>query len=158
MRSEGGTMEARTILSAVGEIERRQHKLHRTVIGHTGERGRRFFQARTERLERIASRWRVMVGEPFEGLSYHYVCRATREDGRAAVLKVGVPSPESRNEATALRLLDGQGIERLYESDAEEGALLIERVEPGEMLETFSYADDEAATLVAAGVMRRLWR
>src|SRR5687767_12833547 len=138
MRSEGGTMESRTILSDMGEIERRHPKLYRTVISHTGEQGHRFFRELPERLERLASRWRVTVGEPFEGLSYHYVCRATREDGGAAVLKVGVPNPESRNEAAALRLLDGQGIERLYEADAEEGALLIERVEPGEMLETFS--------------------
>src|SRR5687768_3736179 len=124
MRSEGETMESQTILSDMREIERRHPNLYRTVIGHAGERGHAFLRELPARLERLAARWRVSLGKPFDGLSYHYVCRATREDGTAAVLKVGVPRPEGRNEATALRLLNGQGIERLFEADEKEGALL----------------------------------
>jgi len=146
------------ILSDIREIERRHPKLYSTVTRHWGERGYAFFRDLSDSLGRLAERWELTLGEPFDGLSYHYVCRATRTDGTAAVLKVGVPNDESRNEGVALRLLGGQGIERLYAADIDECALLIERIEPGEMLEAMSRADDEAATLVAAGVMRRLWR
>jgi streptomycin 6-kinase len=146
------------ILSDIRAIERRHPKLYRVVTGHFDERGFAFFRELPERLERLAARWRLTLGEPFGDLSLNYVCRVTRADGTAAVLKVGVPEPEARNEATALRLLAGEGIVRLYESDPDEGALLMERLEPGDMLEPLSYTDDDAATLISAGVMRRLWR
>ena len=146
------------ILSDIREIERRFPKLYRTVVGHRGERGHAFLRDLPGLLAQLAARWELTLGEPFEELSYHFVCRAERANGTAAVLKVGIPTDEGRNEVTALRLLGGQGIERLYDADPELGALLIERLEPGETLEALSDADDEAATLIASGVMRRLWR
>ena len=153
-----GRRVLREILSDSREIERFHPTLYRTIVGHFGERGHAFFRELPEQLARLAARWRLTLGEPFSDLSFHYVCRATRADGTAAVLKIGVREPEGRNEAIALRLLDGLGIVRLFEADQDERALLLELVEPGEMLATLSYTDDDAATHIAADVMRRLWR
>lgn len=103
-----------------------------------------------------ADRWGLRVGAPF-ALSYNYVAAATRADGAAVVLKLGVPREEIDTEIAALRLYDGAGAARLLEADAERGALLLERLEPGTMLSSLEATDDEAATAAAAAVMRQIW-
>jgi len=47
---------------------------------------------------------------------------------------------------------------RLLEVDDESGAMLLERLRPGDMLVPMARTDDEAATRIAAQVMRKLWR
>ncbi|MGH2633370.1 MAG: aminoglycoside phosphotransferase family protein [Tepidiformaceae bacterium] len=99
-------------------------------------------------------RWSIRVEAPFV-LSYNYVAPATRADGTPVVLKAGYPCKELRNEIDALRLYAGRGIGALLESDSELGAMLLERLSPGEPLTTVT--DDIAATALAAVVMRELW-
>ncbi|MBN1180492.1 MAG: phosphotransferase [Anaerolineae bacterium] len=99
--------------------------------------------------------WSLTAGAPFVNLSYNYVAPAVRADGTPAILKIGFPNPELTTEIAALALYDGRGCARLLAVDPERGALLIERLVPGTPL---AGSDDEAATRVAAGVMRRLWR
>lgn len=101
-------------------------------------------------------RWSVCAGPPFPNLTYNYVLPARRADGTEAVLKLGVPNPELLTEFEALRLFDGRGIARLLEADAERGVLLVERLVPGMPLSILE--DDDRATLIAAQVMRDLWR
>jgi streptomycin 6-kinase len=72
------------------------------------------------------------------------------------VLKLGVPNRELRSEIAALSLYDGHGSARLLEAEADQGALLIERLRPG--IRLAEVADDELATAMAAQVMRQLWR
>lgn len=129
-----------------------------TVTAELGDRGRLFLASLPELVEDLAIRWGLGLGLPYEDLSYHYVCRATRDDGTPAVLKVGVPHDEMRNEIAALRHFDGRGMARLYQADEEEGALLLERLDPGATLSAAAAADDDAATRIAAGVMRGIWR
>jgi streptomycin 6-kinase len=107
-------------------------------------------------LSDCARRWSLTVGLPFEPLSYNYVAPAARSDGTRTVLKVGFPCKELMGEIEALRLYDGAGIARLLAAEPEQGALLLERLEPGTSLARL--ADDEAETAIAAQVMLRLWR
>lgn len=72
------------------------------------------------------------------------------------MLKVNLPHREARNEAAALSLWDGAGAVRLYRSDAERWALLVERCEPGVSLMA-TRLDPEESLRAAAGVLRRLW-
>jgi len=123
-----------------------------------GEAGGRWLDELPVLLAEFAARWDLTVGPPFAPLSYNYVAPATCADGSPAVLKVGVPRYELLTEIEALRLYGGQGIVRLLDADPERGALLLERLEPGVMLTTVAERDDEEATRIAAGVMRRLWR
>lgn len=106
-------------------------------------------------LAECAQRWELTVGAPFS-LSYNYVAPAERADGSAVVVKVGYPNRELWNEIDALRLYNGDGMVQLADFDREKGVLLLERLQPGEMLSTL--ADDEAATAVGAAVMKKLWR
>lgn len=127
----------------------------RTIVQIYGERGQRWLAELPALLDAFAQRWDLALGAPFT-LSYNYVAPATRANGTAAVLKLGVPNPELLSEIAALRLYAGRGIARLLDADADAGALLIERLEPGRPLAQLP--DDEEATALAAGVMRALWQ
>ena len=59
-------------------------------------------------------------------------------------------------EIDALTLYDGEGVNQLLEVDREAGVLLLERLRPGTML--VEVADDEAATIIAAELLEKLWR
>jgi len=58
----------------------------------------------------------------------------------------------------ALALWTGRGAVRLLDCDQAMGGLLVEQAEPGTMLVQVSSADDDGATLIAAGVLREVWR
>ncbi len=108
------------------------------------------------RIAEYERRWAIQVAPPFANLSYNYVAPAVRSDGAQLILKLGMPHPELSSEIAALRHYDGHGSARLIEADPECGALLIERLLPGNML--LDLTDDDEATRIAAQVMRALWR
>lgn len=128
-------------------------------VGHQlekGAAGEAWLRALPSLLADCAVRWSIRIGEPFAELSYNFVARAKCADGAPAVLKLS-PDGEARvEEIDALRLFDGGGACRLLEVDEARGALLLERLLPGTELRTLP--DDDVATRIAAGVMRRLWR
>lgn len=126
-----------------------------TTISLHGDEGRRWLTRLADLISLSERRWNLRVGPPYPGLSYNYVAPADLEDGTPAVLKLCVPNHELGPELDALRHFDGRGCARLLASDEASGALLLERVEPGTPLVTI---DDEAATSIAADVMRQLWR
>jgi streptomycin 6-kinase len=107
-------------------------------------------------LEECERRWSLTIDPPFPQLSYNYVAPAKRADGRSVVLKVCVADREFVTEAEALRLWAGRGAVELLEVDMAQGAMLLERVEPGTMLK--SVADDAEAISIAASVMKQIWR
>jgi streptomycin 6-kinase len=101
-------------------------------------------------------RWDLTpCGSPFD-LSFHYVVPVLRSGKYPAVLKLGVPSPELISEAKALTLYRGRGAALLLESDPAVGALLLERVQPGNTLAAFQNPIE--ACELAAGVMQELWQ
>lgn len=122
-----------------------------------GEVGASWLQRLPEILATLVQRWDLVLGPPFP-LSYNYVAPVQRADGSAAVLKVGTPNEELRQEMLALRRYAGDGICRLLQADEDRYAMLLERVLPGETLVSLARTADEAATRVAARIMRRLWR
>jgi streptomycin 6-kinase len=111
-----------------------------------------------DRLAELASRWSLTLGPHFPELSFNFVCSATGADGTPCVLKVSRHLGETGNEIAALHLWDGDGAARLLAADPDRGALLLERLDPGTMLTDEAETDDDAATLIAAGVLRQLWR
>lgn len=117
-----------------------------------------WLRALPDRLARLAACWSLTLGPRFPGIAINYVAPVMCADGTPGVLKVSRHVEETRTEIAALRLWDGDGAARLLAADAEAGALLIERLEPGTMLVEVAESDDDAATVIAAGVLRRLWR
>lgn len=68
------------------------------------------------------------------------------------VLKVFVPTEEAMREPLALKAIAGRGAARLLDFDAANGAMLLERLMPGEML--VGHSD---AVRVTCEVMQTLW-
>ena len=97
------------------------------------------------------------MGEPLEGdgVTVSWVAPVTRHDGSAAILKIGMPHMEGEDEIAALRLLNGDPTVRLYESDNELNAMLLEQCDPGTPLRRNFQPDQD---VVIAGLLKRFWR
>ncbi|HEX5496315.1 MAG TPA: aminoglycoside phosphotransferase family protein [Mycobacteriales bacterium] len=130
--------------------------LARTVGETWGARGERWLADLPCLTAAIADDWGLDVGPPFD-LSYHWVCSATRSDGRQAVLKLGPAWPgHLAIEAATLGIFDGHGAVRLLASDTARGALLLERAQPGTPATALVGHHDEDATAAAVRLMRML--
>lgn len=128
----------------------------RVTVALHGDAGREWLDGLPALVEECAARWSLKVGPPFLPLSFNYAAPAEGPGGERLVLKLGVPVRELLTEVEALRAFAGRGAARLLDSDAERGALLLERLEPGTQLLALCEEDDEAATAAAASVMRQL--
>lgn len=87
-------------------------------------------------VEELRARWSLTLAPPFDGpeVSAAWVSPATATDGTSAVLKISMPHLEAEHEAAGLRFWDGRPTVRLLDEDADSGALLLERCEPGTWL------------------------
>jgi len=108
-------------------------------------------------LATIGRRWSLRVGAPFdnEEVSCAWVAPVALSDGTSAVLKLGMPHMEAEHEVHGLRFWDGDPTVRLLDADADLGAMLLERCQPGTPLRAMPEAEQD---LVIAGLLRRLWR
>jgi streptomycin 6-kinase len=127
----------------------------KNIFTSFGDPGRRYLDELPELILKASRRWDLALGDPFP-LSYNYVCSATRVDGTPAVLKIGIPNRELNSEINALKVYRGEGAVRLFESAPDLGMILMERLQPGNILSTL--ADDDHATEIAAGVMKVIQR
>lgn len=134
------------------------------ILSAFGESGRAWLAGLPTLLEALCRHWNLTLGEPFL-LSINYAAPAVRADGSHAVLKVGHPHPELLTEIAALQAwaagaVEDHGIVRLIDALPESGAMLLERIEPGDMLADLygTPEKDEEAMRIAARVMRRIWR
>jgi streptomycin 6-kinase len=125
---------------------------------HQNDEDPGWLEALPDLIDRLAARWSLSIGPHFPDIRHNYVARATRADDTTCVLKLSRHVGETRNEIAALQLWDGDGAARLLEADPELGALVVERLHPGTMLSQVAETDDDAATVIAAGVLRQLWR
>lgn len=78
----------------------------------------------------LARRWRLDVGEPFDGGALSVALRVTTADDRPAVLKLSPDEPSLTEQAAMLRLFEPSGRVPAVLADAP-GALLLEAVQPG---------------------------
>lgn len=100
---------------------------------------------------------RIVPGVP--PLSYHLVFFAEHSDGTGIVVKCTIPNDEQPTELAAVHALSDAGIgPRLLWADLELGALVMERVTPGEMLprELPSLEDDASTARLLATLARRI--
>jgi streptomycin 6-kinase len=137
-----------TTISIPGEFRK-------TILETFGESGAAWLSGLPALIRACEEQWDLRVGDPMP-LSYNYVAEAVSMDGVPLVLKLGVPNTELTSEIQALQYFDSRGAVRLLDADPDNGILLMERLIPGRPLEELP--DDNQATEIAAGVMRRLWR
>jgi streptomycin 6-kinase len=108
-------------------------------------------------LDSLQQRWSLKLGPPFDGddVSCAWVAPATHEDGTRAVLKLGMPHMEGRDEIEGLRFWAGSPTVRLLEADDDLNAMLLERCEPGTALRALPETEQD---VIIASLLRRLWR
>jgi streptomycin 6-kinase len=97
-----------------------------------GEEGRAWIASVPARLQAAAERWRLELGPELPGGLLACVVEATTADGDEAVLKLPSPWARGEDEVQALRAWAGSGAPQVLAGDAELGALLLERIRPGE--------------------------
>src|SRR5205814_8136644 len=121
-------------------------------FGAEGERWLKKLPARVRELERA---WSLDVQGALDiDAGCAWVAPARLADGSEAILKIGIPHPEARHEADALRAWNGRAAVRLLRVSENGFDLLLERCVPGANLWTLP---EEEADAAAAGVSERLW-
>jgi streptomycin 6-kinase len=107
-------------------------------------------------VEYLVKQWSLTPGTVYYGsASCAWVASVTCADDTHAVLKLGLPHMEGRDEAHGLRFWNGEPAARLLMSDDKLGAMLIERCEPGTSLRERPESEQNQ---VIASLLPRLWR
>ncbi len=130
-------------------------QFEKIIIALYGSAGRQWLTALSERVNQIAAEWNVAELKLVQDLSYNYVMAGLQEN-KSVVLKVGMDEAALEREARALQVYDGVGAVRLL--DTLPGALLLERVLPGESLKKVSFRQESEASAIFEQVMSRLHR
>lgn len=125
----------------------RMHELH-------GEQGVTWSEALPGLIADCASRFDLIPEAPFSDLSYNFVIRAKRSNGKPAVLKSSFLKDELAREVSVLRAYEGRGAIHVLDADEEWGVALLECANPGTPLS--SIEDDARATGLFCDVFRRL--
>lgn len=107
-------------------------------------------------IEEVRERWSLSIGSVYEeSASCAWVASVTRADNTPAVLKLGLPHMEARDEAEGLRFWNGEPTARLLASYDPLGAMLLECCEPGFSLGRQPESEQHQ---VIADLLRHLWR
>lgn len=103
----------------------------------------------------LIQHWSLGNIQPVPDPSYNYLVFCSTAAGERVVLKMGVPHAEFRTEIMALQAFNGHGVVRILKAAPELGAMLLERILPGDNL--LSIKDDRETTRIAARVMKKIW-
>lgn len=121
-----------------------------------GVEGIRWLDHLPAQVAELEQEWSLTAGRGFDhGGCVSWVAPVRLEDGTDAVLKIGIPHREARDEAAALRVFDGHGAVRLLRVSEDGFSLLLERCLPGEYLGSLG---EDAADAAGAAVLQQLWR
>jgi streptomycin 6-kinase len=126
---------------------KRMHELH-------GEQGAAWSEALPRLISDCASRFDFTPEAPFSNLTYNFVLRATRSDGKRVVLKASFLKGELSREVSVLRAYEGRGAIHVLDADEERGVALLEGAEPGTPLSTIE--NDALATRIFCDVFQHL--
>ena len=121
------------------------HETFRSFVARQlGDEGRTWLDALPALVEELARDWELELGAELVGGVLAFVCAVDRE----RVLKVAGPWDRPADEIEALRRWAAGAAPRLLCDDADRGALLLERIRPGERATGASAA--EVAPVLAA--------
>lgn len=124
----------------------------RSTIEREGEAGRAWIAALPSLAESFLTRWDLdLDGAPLHG--YVGLVLPVRRGGEPCVLKLSWIDASTRDEAAALRVWNGRGAVRLLDADPDNGALLLERLDPHRSLTTEPI---DSAAAIAGRLLREL--
>lgn len=106
------------------------------------QKGERWLEALPALTERCVQKWQLADIALSGELSYNLVLFARHQQEGEVVLKIGVPHLDLFSEMRAIRLFEGRGLCLCFASDEALGAMLLERILPGENLWTVKEAEE----------------
>lgn len=119
-----------------------------------GNAGQEWLQNLPDIIKKYEQAWEITCHSPFP-LSYNYVTPAITKDGGQVVLKISFPNNhEFPLEFQALQFYDGTGSIRVLREDIKNGAMLLERAEPGTRVRDIS--PDKKQISFASDVMKKI--
>ena len=125
-------------------------RFQRYATKEFGREGEAWLEELPSILRRCCDKWGLTLGRPTGEIKANYIVYVVTGNGVEAVLKVGVPHGDFSAEMEALAIYEGRGINRLIGCDKALNAMLLERLRPGEMLDSVENAREQ--TEIAAGI------
>jgi streptomycin 6-kinase len=105
--------------------------------------GRQWLTRVPEALRQCVSDWDLTIGQPIGSASTALVVEALLPDGTEAILKVPYVDRETRDEAAAMAVWDGDGAARLLRYSQSHRVMLLERIWPGTPLRAYNATADQ---------------
>src|SRR5262249_5510777 len=105
----------------------------------------------------LERRWSLELSPAFDGpdVSCSFVAPVRQWDGTHAILKIGMPHFEGRQEIDGLRFWSGDPTVQLLAFDTDFNAMLLERCDPGTPLRELPLPEQGEGL---ASLLHRLWR
>jgi streptomycin 6-kinase len=114
---------------SVGPIQLRDKVLRN--ISAQAEAGACWLEALPSLLGRLETEWNIQVGRLFPNATEAFVSEAVTADGQPVALKIPIPGlVKAGRERSLLQTASGRGYVRLLRHDANNGAMLLERLGP----------------------------
>lgn len=126
----------------------------KVILSLHGQAGKEWLSPLAGHSAYVEERWGIRAEDPLQPLAYSYVVPATTPNGTKLIIKLAFPDSGPLREAEVLRRFGGRASVLLLDAETAVSALLLERLIPGSSLSTVE--DDEEATSIAVGVIRRL--
>lgn len=126
--------------------------LRETVLRIFGPDGEKWLAGFPRLWDACVKKWRLRGCRTSDVMSINYICFAESPDFGGVALKIGVPHSDLFTEMKALAAFEGRNMCRCYDSDAQLGAMLLERISPGRDLTTVASGSERtriAARLIA---------
>lgn len=124
------------------------------MIALYGDIGAQWLADLPNLISRYENLWQFKSEGCFSDVQYNVVLSVMQNNGVPAVFKCCVPNRVFETEVKALLHYDGFGAAQVLKSDVENGAMLLEKIIPGTLLEEIVSVDE--ATKKAVDVCKKL--
>jgi streptomycin 6-kinase len=105
----------------------------------------------------VVRRWQLVVHRELTS-GYSFVAQVSTADARPMILKLGFPgSQDLRREASLLDGARGRGYSALIRQEPSAGALLLERLDPGQALTMDAVGPRPADAVAVAATIKGMW-
>ena len=121
------------------------------IIALYAETGQQWLENFPQFLEQYEAQWNFKAIKSFDDAQFNIVL-----DAETVVFKCCVPNKEFTTEILALSHYDGMGAVKLLKNDIDHGAMLLEKINPGDILEKCESI--ETATQAAISVCKKIHR
>jgi streptomycin 6-kinase len=130
------------------------HHFIKNVLNIHGEAGKKWLHELPSLISTVEKKWQITCEAIFNNLSFNFVASVMQANGVPAVLKCAIPGKEFKHEINSLLHFNGIGAVNVIQSELDLGVMLLEKVQPGSLLE--SIADEETAIKISVELMAKL--